>query len=751
MAKTLLLAEKPSQAQDIAKGLGEAFSKKDGYLESFQYLITWCFGHLVELEDAEAYDIRFAKWDLAALPIFPDEFRYRVKPAARKQFRVIKDLLDAPDIRDVVVCTDPGREGELIARLVLRLAGNKKPVRRFWSSKALTPSTVRAEFAKLKDVAEFDRLYLSAVLRQQADWVIGINATRAFTAILGDIYSVGRVQTPTLRIIVDREMAIRDFKPVDYWTVMAEFEHPNGRYGGNWIPSDSQLTGISGGRAEDDDEEEGRRDVNSGGKLFRGEDAEAIAKRVKGQRGSIVSVREENREEVPPQLFSLTDLQKEANRRYGFSAKDTLDIAQSLYEKHKALSYPRTESRHLNTEMVADVRQVLEVLGESGLVKFSLGKVSVGATDKRVFDDEKLTDHHALIPTGNIPATPSEDESKVYELVVRRFVSAFYPPRKYRNTSVVTAVGNDRFLTGGVTVLNAGWCEIYGGGGKEQILPAVVEKDGVSTVLAEAAKKRTTPPPRHTDASILSAMTNAQRFVTDPKLKSVLKETAGLGTPATRAAILESLVKRQYLQKSGKHLVPTEKGVFLINNLQGEKIADPAYTAVWEQALEGVAVGGEARPREFMEGIKGYTAEIVAKARQMAGEAGTRAPKAVGGDAHEGKVIGQCPRCQGEVYEREKGFQCAGYSLGREKAHPDGNKGCDFILWKNSLSALGKRTITAGQAATLLTGETIELKGLKSKKSGKPFSAGGKLSRHEKYGWQVELILGLASKYQERS
>lgn len=744
MAKALLLAEKPSQAQDLAKGLGEAFSKRDGYLEGFNYLITWCFGHLVELEDAEAYGEQYAKWNLDALPIFPEEFKYSVKPGARKQFRSIKELLKGTDITQVVICTDPGREGELIARLVLRLAGNKKPVKRFWVSKALTPGTVREGFAQLKDARDYDRLFLSAQLRQQADWLIGINATRAFTVVLNDLYSVGRVQTPTLKIIVEREHEIEAFRPVDYWIVRAQFRHKNGTYDGLLMPAFAKGKAGEAEPETDGEDEEAVSSQESQFRVSRREAAVAAAGRVRGQGGQVKSAEEKEGQEPPPFLFSLTDLQKEANRAHGFSAKETLDLAQSLYEKHKALSYPRTESRHLNGEMAPEAGRIMQALKNAGTVKFDISKVSISERNKRVFDSSKLTDHHALIPTEQVPAALSQGEAKLYEMVVRRFVAAFCPPRKYKAMTVVTAVGPDEFLSNGMAVIDDGWRAVYGGGIKESILPPLRQGESVQNIKAEEERKKTAPPSRYTDASILGVMTNAQRFVSDPRLKEILKQTKGLGTPATRAAILESLIAREYVTKKGKQFIPTEKGKFLIEKLKGERIADPAYTALWEQELENLADGRscdrsgvEAKASEFMEGIKEYTSEIVAVAKRLADTDGIKSGGGSGAGGANGNrnSLGKCPECQGEVYEGEKGFFCAN---GRGK----GEGSCRFALWKNCLSRLGKRAVTAGQAATLLAGETIELKGLKSRKSGKPFSAAGKLAKHEKYGWHVELIVG---------
>ncbi|MDH5543908.1 MAG: DNA topoisomerase, partial [Nitrospinota bacterium] len=440
-AAKLILCEKPSQARDIATGLGINFTKRDGYLEGTGYIVTWAFGHLVELEDAEFYDKRFSKWDIGTLPILPEEFKYRINKKGASQFKTVKKLINSTATGKIVICTDPGREGELIARLILKLSGNKKPLFRFWTSKALTPATVMEGFSTLRSASEFDRLYLSAMLRQQADWLIGINATRAFTVKFGELYSLGRVQTPTLRIIVDRELDIRNFKPVPYWLVKAEFKHANGIYEGSWIPSPENVKS----KKDEKNESEDIQELSS--RIFDEKQAIAISNSVDGKPGTIASISMEPKTERPPLLFSLTDLQREANIRFGVSAKETLDTAQALYEKHKAISYPRTESRHLNEELAPEVGHLLKILSGKGPVKFDLSKTAVTAKNKSVFDSEKLTDHHALIPTLNIPDARrlSDNELNIYSLIVARFLAAFHPPYKYLSTKVITKVEHSYF------------------------------------------------------------------------------------------------------------------------------------------------------------------------------------------------------------------------------------------------------------------------------------------------------------------
>lgn len=744
MSKFLILTEKPSQAQDIARGLNDRFQRKDGYLEGNQHIVTWAFGHLIELENAEAYDERYKKWNLEDLPIILDRFKYKVTKDGTKQFKIIKSLISSSDVDRVVISTDPGREGELIARLILMLSGNKKPIFRFWTSKALTPDAVREGFKNIKKGEEFDRLYQAALCRQQADWLVGINSTRAFTRKLGELYSLGRVQTPTLAIIVNRELEIKDFKPQDYWLLKALFlpsnasiegKHKEGEYEGLWFNSpDKNIQGqttdagenIEDRRQKADGSDEDISEGEFSSRILKEEQAKEIQTRVNGKTGIIESCETKTKEESPPLLFSLTVLQQAANRSFGFLADKTLQLAQSLYEG-KYITYPRTESQHLNEEMSSEASKILKEIIHYEHVSFDIVKCTVSEKNKRIFDSNKLTDHHALIPTGNIPSGLNSDEEKLYELIVRRFISAFYPDYKYKTTTVITAVDKDRFKTTGKTVISQGWKEVYGVEEKDQLLPPLKEKDDVKTIKTNIEKKQTAPPPRYTDASILSAMTNAQRFVKDEELKKILKETAGLGTPATRAAILETLKNREYIKRKGKALIPTEKGIFLINKVKNERIADPAYTALWEQELEAIARGEGKSSDAFMADIKGYTKEIVEKAKIIEGGASV-VPKNKTKEYRE--TIGKCPECGSPVYESEKSFSCSRW-----------REGCKFTLWKNTLERLGKKTISAKQAKVLLEGGNIKLTGLKSK-AGKKFDAEGKLKKDEKYGWKVELVFG---------
>lgn len=719
MSKQLVIAEKPSQAQDISKGLSDMYVRNNGYLEGQKYVITWGYGHLIELEDPEAYDKEYKKWTLNNLPIIPKDFQYRIAKDSYQQFEVINSLIHRKDIDRIIIATDPGREGELIARLILKMSKNTKPLYRFWTSKALTPQVVKEGFSNLKEGREFDRLYQSAIARQQADWLIGINATRAMT-VKHNAYpplSIGRVQTPTLKLIVDLEASIRSFKPQDYWHLKATFQNKKGeKYEGLYIVAN-----------------EGTGESENGGKDKRehriNKEAEAldVIKRVKYKNGVITSIKHEIKEEPPLLLFSLTSLQQEANKLYKYSAEQVLNIAQSLYEA-KYITYPRSDSQYLNNEMVEEVKVILQKLSNNKNILFDNQKCNVSEGNKRVFDTSKLTDHHALIPTGLVHGINnlSKPERNIYELIIKRFVASFYPNYKYKSTTIITTVGQDMFITFGKTIVELGWREIYNfnGSDKEIILPNLIEKDTVENINITSEKKQTTPPSRYTDASILEAMSNASKFVEDSQLKKVLKETAGIGTAATRAGILETLIKRGYVLRAGKTLVPTQKAIQLIDVVRNESLSNIAFTAMWEQNLEEIALGDKSYD-EFMKEITNYTKYIVAKIKSLDKVIDTNEDKEGIKQDNKYKEIGKCPECNHEVIEALNTFRCS-------------NKNCIFVIWKNCFAKLGKKSISTTLIKKLLTGKEVNISGLKSK-SGKTYNSLCKLIKDDRWGWRINL------------
>ncbi len=617
MAKQLILCEKPSVAKDFVKGIGGQFYQKEGYFENSNYIVTWAYGHLCELKEPEEYDEKLKKWSLETLPIFPERFEYKVTRDGSKQFKVIKELIHRADVSSVVIATDCGREGELIARLILMLSGNKKPVYRFWTSEALQPHIIQRELKNLKPAKEFDRLYQSALARQWADWLVGINATRAVTVKNNnELFSVGRVQTAILALIVQRENEIKNFKPQPFWNVVATFKTEKGEYKGTYIKQRQADEDIEEPVESDSvgDDEKRTESINSKYAILKKQDADFVANAVKGKTGTIKQVISKIFYEKPPLLFSLTTLQQEANKLFGFSAQQTLDIAQSLYEKH-LISYPRTESQHLDPGYIDECKKILNQL--RGYIKFDINKCNVNVSNKRIFDLSKLTDHHALIPQQVPKVNLDDNERKIYDLICKRFISAFYPDCKFKNTTVLTEIDKYLFETKGKTLIDAGWREIYGGLSKDVVLPELKEKDRSKVISSEVIEKQTQPPPRYTDASILSVMANAHKVVTDANLKKILKENAGIGTPATRAQILSVLLKRQYLKKYGKVYVPTPKAFHLIDILKGEKVASAEYTAVWEQELEKIAKGESKDVSKFINDIKSYVIHFINKIKNQ--------------------------------------------------------------------------------------------------------------------------------------
>ena len=617
--KILLLCEKPSVARDFVKALEsfEKFRSFEGFFEGARYIVSWAYGHLCDLKEPEDYDQALKEWRLETLPIIPQRFEYKVLKQGAKQFKIIKELLRRVD--SVYICTDCGREGELIARLILFQAGWKdwSKVYRFWTSEALTSEVIRKTLMKVRPAVEFDRLFKSALARQWADWLVGINCTRAITCKYGDLFTVGRVQTAVLSLIVEREAEIRNFKPTPYYNVQGFFAQGEKKVSGLYFEKKKHEK-IEREEDEEDEEneneEEKKEGLHSRFAIREKEVAERIADVIKGKVAIVKKVRSKIVLEKPPLLFSLTTLQQEANKLFGFSAAKTLELCQNLYEKHHLLSYPRTEAQHLDPAQAKECLRLLKELSQ--VFKFDLRKCTVDAGNKRVFDLAKLTDHHALIPQG-VPRNPlTEDERKIYELVCRRFIAAFYPDCKYRKTEVEFEVEVYSFLARGNVLVDAGWREIYGGLKSDVLLPLLREGERFKVVDAKVVKKQTQPPSRYTDASILEVMAKAYKVIKDEGLRQVLKEASGLGTPATRAEILKKLQKKQYVVKSSKYLVPTPKAEFLVKMLKGEKVADVSYTAIWERELERIARGEVSGISHFLEDVKRYVVEFLERIKE---------------------------------------------------------------------------------------------------------------------------------------
>lgn len=684
--KKLVMAEKPSVARELASVLGR-FMSKDGYMENDQYVVTWAIGHLVELAAPEDYNPQLKKWSLETLPILPEIFKLKVNPGTKKQFKVVKELFNRLDIGQVICATDAGREGELIFRYIYSLSGCKKPFMRLWLSET-TPAAVKKGFANLRPGNEFDRLGHAARARSQADWLIGINATRAFTVKHNDLLSIGRVQTPTLALIVNREREIKDFVPELYWELYAEFTKSDGQvYTGKWF--------------------NGKQN-----RFPNPEAAQAVQAVVDGQPASVQEVEEKDVAELPPLLFNLNDLQKEANKKYGLAAARTLELAQSLYETKKLLTYPRTDSRHITSELAKTIPGRLSALaGVPEYLPYTDTAKAAGIPGKRYVDDGKVSDHTSLIPTEIKPELNKlpVDERKIYDLVARRFLAVFYPPARYKQTKVVTEAAGETFLTTGRVELDKGWKTVYmvvendtdeeseGTG----VIPKLIRGETVRTTQTDIREKKTKPPKRYTEASLLAVMEGAGRLLEDRELKEAMKDH-GLGTPATRAAIIERLLKVGYIERQKKVLVPTAKGETLID-LVPEIIKNPELTGRWEKTLADIEAGA-AEPEEFMSGIKKLTGEIVELARnQVANQ-----PPA------EKESLGKCPLCGKDVIEGKKGYGCSGYK-----------QGCKFIIWTR---IAGKRITKAQAKALLEKGKTSIIKGFKSK-NGNKFDAALRLNK----------------------
>ena len=674
----LVIAEKPSVARDIARVL--KCSRKEGWFESATHQVTWALGHLVTLKEPDEVDERYKKWRKEDLPILPEEIGTKVIAKTRSQFSLVKKLMNDKAVTRVVSATDAGREGELIFRLIYEQAGCKKPVDRLWIS-SLTDAAIREGFDALKPASAYDGLYQSALCRSQADWLVGMNASRAFTLQYNVLLSVGRVQTPTLAILVEREREIRAFVPQDFFTLTANF----GDYTGQWFDRKAS-------------------DERTAHRILKREQAEAIQKAVKGQTGTITKADTQPKRELPPQLFDLTSLQREANRALGFTADKTLKVAQSLYEGKKALTYPRTDSRYLPNDMIPRVSKALSSLPDTyqphvAAMPRKDGKLPYS---RRIFDDAKVSDHHAIIPTPQKadPGKFTADERALYDLVVRRFIAAFYPAFEYDQTTVITEVAGEPFKSTGRVVTKEGWKAVIppvrkkGTEEEETSLPALSVGDTRAVKSTKLKQDTTKPPAPHTDASLLARMERPGAQVEDEELMETLKK-AGLGTPATRAATIERLIQVGYAKRRGKVISATEKGERLIDVVP-EEIASPVMTGKWEQALEEIA-RGERDPKRFMDGIRRLSSFLVEDAlkekkpvdfpREVRTARGKVKPVSTA-KVLEGVA---CPVCGKPVQETDRAFGCS-----------DWKNGCNFTLWKNAFSRVKGPMLNEGIVRLLL-------------------------------------------------
>jgi DNA topoisomerase-3 len=714
MAKTLVIAEKPSVGRDLARVLPGPFEKKtvpgektDRWLEGPEHVVTWAVGHLVQLAEPDEYDPKYKRWRMADLPIVPSEFKLIVRDErSQKQMSVVKNLLRRDDVDKVVNACDAGREGELIFAYLYEKAGSKKPVQRLWLS-SMTNEAMREAFGHLRPGADLASLEAAARSRSEADWIVGMNATRAATIRLRSSFdgavSLGRVQTPTLAIVARREEEIRAFVPEKYWLVDARFATDDAR------------------------EYEGRYHLKAQPRLASAEEAQAIVAAVQGRRGEITKLEKTERKERAPLLYDLTSLQREANTRFGFSARRTLAAAQRCYEEHKALTYPRTNSRYLPSDMVGEIKPTAAKVGHRA--EYAAAAEYVTSLDllplARVVDDAKVTDHHAIIPTNAEHKLDKmgDDDRRIYDLVARRFLAAFHPEAVFENTRVETTVQTHVFRTRGKVLLVPGWRGVYGemadaetaqeeDEGRDQQLPRLEKGEQVDTSEVTSLEKETKPPRRYTDASLLGAMETAGKLVDDEELREAMKDS-GIGTPATRAAIIERLIDVGYIERDGRALVCTEKGLNVIRLLDAHPLTSPGLTGEWEHRLAKIENGEETRQR-FMDDIAKFAGatvgELDAKLKDV------RIPRA---------NLGPCPVCGLDIVENRKGYSC----WSRE------DPGCGFVIWKAKAGkqlpvAVARELIASGRTAKQVTG----FKG----RSGRSFRAKLALVQNEEGKWRVE-------------
>ena len=675
MSETLIIAEKPSVAATIAAALG-AKEKKDGYIAGSGYLVSWCVGHLVQLAEAAAYGEQYKKWSYDSLPILPQEWQYAVASDKGKQFKILKDLMHRADVSEVVNACDAGREGELIFRFVYDVAGCKKPMRRLWIS-SMEESAIKAGFASLKDGKEYAPLYSSALCRAKADWIIGINMTRLFSCLYGKTLNVGRVQTPTLKMLVDRDAAITTFKKEKYYHVRLS------------------LSGVEAASA----------------KIHAADEAGNLKAACEAAQAVCTSVTREKKTVAPPKLFDLTSLQREANRIYGYTAKQTLDLAQALYEK-KLLTYPRTDSSYLTDDMGGTAAQIAALL--AGKLPFMQG-ADFTPEISRLLDSKKVSDHHAIIPTmelakADLAALP-ESERNILTLAGARLLMACAAPHFIETVTAVFSCAGQEFTAKGKTVLAEGWkglerrfmatlkkkadTEDDEENALSLDVPPFAEGQTFDNPQAAVTEHFTTPPKPHNEASLLSAMERAGNEETDPDA-----ERRGLGTPATRAAIIEKLVKGGFVERKGKQLIPTKSGIELVCVLP-EVLTSPQLTADWENNLTQIAKGN-ADPDSFMTGIETMTRELVSTYPFLSDKEKERFKE-------EKPVIGKCPRCGADIYEGRKNYYCA-------------NRDCAFTMWKNDrFFEERKVTFSPKIAAALLKDGKAKVKKLYSPKTGKTY------------------------------
>ncbi len=691
MSKTLVIAEKPSVATDLAKVLG--VKKIGDWYEDDKWVISSAVGHLLEIAPPEGFEPARGKWKIENLPSLPPEFALSPIDKNVGRFNVLKRLLKRKEVTAVINACDAGREGELIFRNILAATGVNKPLQRLWLQ-SMTTEAIRTAFKNLRSDGDMQPLADAARSRSESDWLVGINSTRALTAFNSqgggfNKTTAGRVQTPTLAILADREEKIRAFVPRAYWEVFGDFGVKAGSYRGRWFDSAFK-------KAAEEDRAE---------RIWDKAKADAIEAKCKGQPGTIEEEKKPTTQ-APPLLYDLTTLQREANGRHGFPAKMTLQIAQALYEKHKALTYPRTDSRFLPEDHLGTAERVMMSFEDRTLSVHAEKAMSAGYVrpNKRIFNNAKVSDHFAIVPTGTVPVGLSETEHKIYDLVARRFIAAFYPAAQFEVTTRITTVVGEKFKTDGKIIIDPGWLAVYGKqaegeGETDKAIVAVAKGEGAKTEAIEVKENVTKPAPRYTEATLLSAMEGAGKLIDDEELREAMSER-GLGTPATRAQVIEGLIFEGYLIRQGRDLIVTAKGLSLITllrSLKAESLTKPELTGEWEFKLRQMERGQLSRPA-FMEQIRGLTTDIVSKVR---GGMGT----VVEGHFHDLEV--PCPKCGAERFKESfKAYECV-------------NPECKLIIWKS----MSGRELEREEVITLLMEKRVgPLEGFRSK-LGRGFNA----------------------------
>lgn len=651
MGKILIIAEKPSVGRDIARVL-KCSIRGDGFLSSETYIVSWAIGHLVTLFDPEDYNKTLKSWNINTLPIIPDKMNLKPIQKTKKQLQILKQLMNSKEVTSIICATDSGREGELIFRYIYEIVNCKKSFNRLWIS-SMTDVAIKEGLSSIKPGKDYDNLYYSARCRSEADWLVGINATRTYTLKYNTLLSIGRVQTPTLSIMVERQKEINAFVPEEYFEVQCFFEG----YKGIWFNI-----------------------KNKESKIKTKEQAKTIVQNVEGKTGIIFSIENEEKQKPPPLLYDLTQLQKDCNKMFGFSAQKTLSLAQDLYEKRKVITYPRTDSQYLSEDMVPKIHSTLKKLNFTPYDEYikyinSLNKLPI---NKRIVDNSKVTDHHAIIPadTKIKISSLSKDEYSVYNLIVKRFISVFFPNYVYNITRIVTKVEEEYFITKGTTNIKLGWMELYKNNNteknkdEEEILPTVNKEDIIKVINAEILKKKTKAPKTYTESTLLSAMENAGRFTENEELKEQLKES-GIGTPATRASIIERLIKVGYITRKGRSLIPTDKGMKIIEIVPKE-LKSTETTGKWEKGLTSIAKG-KMNKEKFMESINRYVKYIIDTSKTTNIPVHFEEEKMKGKPLY--KSLGSCPSCKnGKILENSKSYYCSNWKTG-----------CKYNIWKNFL------------------------------------------------------------------